>query len=73
MEVEYTVSGMTLLVQWDATTKRRTFGICRGSESSTTANAVAFSCQSAGAPVMGATGKVLFTTKGAAFRLQLHG
>lgn len=66
MEVEYTVSGMTLLVQWDATTKQDIWYLQGFGKFNYRKRGGLFVPQSAGAPVIGATGKVLFTTKGAA-------
>lgn len=65
MEIRYTVSGMTLQIDWDATSDV-TMWLLQGfgelDFSKTGGLAVP---QSGGAPVAGATGKILFTTLGA--------
>lgn len=66
MEMSYTVSGMTLLIQWDASMKQDMWYLQGYGSYNFRKRGGLYVPQSAGAPVTGATGKVLFTTEGAA-------
>lgn len=66
MEMTYNVSGMTLLVQWDANTKQDLWYLQGFGSDNFRKRGGLYVPQSGGAPVTGATGKILFTTEGAA-------
>lgn len=66
MEMTYNVAGMTLLVQWDASTKQDMWYLQGFGGDNFRKRGGLYVPQSSGAPVAGATGKVLFTTEGAA-------
>jgi hypothetical protein len=65
MRMNYTVSGMTLRVYWDATTARVLWFLQGFGKMDFHKHGGLYVPQSGGAPVTGATGKVLFTTEGA--------
>lgn len=65
-KVEYNVNLMTLLVQWAATTPADLWYLNGFGKHDFMRQGGLFVPQSAGAPITGATGKVTFTTKGAA-------
>jgi len=66
MKMIYTVSGMTLQMQWDASAAVNLWLLQGYGCLDFMKQGGLFVPQSAGAPVAGATGKVLFTTLGAA-------
>lgn len=65
MRLEYNVSGMTLQIQWDASAARDLWLLQGFGHHDFCRQGGLYVPQSAGAPVAGATGKVLFTTLGA--------
>jgi hypothetical protein len=65
VEMEYTVTGMTLQIDWDATSDVTMWLLQGYGKFNYRKRGSLFVPQSGGAPVTGATGKVLFTTKGA--------
>jgi hypothetical protein len=65
MEMKYNVTGMTLQIDWDASTDVNAWFLQGYGRHNFRQQGGLFVPQSAGAPVAGATGKVLFTTLGA--------
>jgi hypothetical protein len=65
MRMDYTVSGMTLQIDWDASTDVTAWLLQGFGKLDFRKSGGLFVPQSGGAPVAGATGKVLFTTLGA--------
>lgn len=65
MEMKYTVSGMSLQIDWDATSAVTAWFLQGYGHFNFRQQGGLYVPQSSGAPVTGATGKLLFTTLGA--------